>query len=465
MANFDLLVIGAGPGGYVAAIKAAQLGLSVAIVDKRETAGGTCLNVGCIPSKALLYSSEKYAYAQHHFKDHGIEVGNITLKLDAMLGRKDKVVKDLTQGIAFLFKKNKITFYNGTGSFDTANRVSIKLADGKTEMVDAKSVLIATGSVPAIPQGIEIDESKIITSTGALSLKSVPKNMIVLGGGYIGLELGSVWARLGSAVTVVEFMPKIVPAMDDEVSSSLKKILEKQGMTFKMDTKLIAAKKTGKGVAVTVESNGKQEELATDVLLVSVGRRPTTENLGLEKIALHTDNRGFIPVNAKYQTSVPNVYAIGDVILGPMLAHKAEEEGVAVAEILVGQHGHVNYGAIPGVIYTNPEVASVGKTEQELKTEGRAYKAGKFPMSANSRARAVGETEGFVKILADAKTDQVLGVHIIGPEAGTLIAEAVLAMEYGASSEDIARTCHAHPTLNEALKEAALATFAKAIHS
>lgn len=461
MANYDLLVIGAGPGGYVAAIKAAQLGLSVAIVDKRDTAGGTCLNVGCIPSKALLYSSEKFAFARDHFKDHGIEA-KVDLKLDKMLARKDKVVKELTQGIAFLFKKNKVTFYVGEASFESPTKVTIK--GKKTETIEAKNILIATGSESAVPQGVEVDEKKIVTSTGALTLDTVPKKMMVLGGGVIGLELGSVWSRLGADVSIVEFMPKITPDMDDEISAGLQKILTKQGMSFKLNTKLVDAKQTKKGVTVSLESEGSQEELTTDVLLVAVGRRPNTENLGLEKIGLHTDNRGFIPVNDQLQTAVPNIYAIGDVILGPMLAHKAEEEGVSVAEQLAGQSGHVNYEAIPGVIYTNPEVASIGKTEQELKEAGIKFTVGKFPMMANSRAKAVGETEGFVKILADAKTDKVLGVHIIGLEAGTLIAEAALAMEYGASSEDIARTCHAHPTLNEAVKEAALAAHAKAIH-
>lgn len=461
MASFDLCVIGAGPGGYVAAIKAAQLGLSVAVVDKRETAGGTCLNVGCIPSKALLYSSEKFAFARDHFKDHGIDA-KLDLKLDKMLARKDKVVSELTQGIAFLFKKNKVTFYVGEASFESATKIAIK--GKKNETIEAKNVLIATGSDSAIPQGIQVDEKKIVTSTGALDLKEVPKKMMVLGGGVIGLELGSVWARLGAEVTVVEFMPKIIPGMDDEISATLQKILTKQGLSFKLNTKLVQAKPAAKGVSVTLESAGKSEEISTDVLLVAVGRRPFTQHLGLEKIDLHTDNRGFIPVNEKFQTSLANVYAIGDVILGPMLAHKAEEEGVAVAEQLAGQHPHVNYDAIPGVIYTNPEVASVGKTEQELKDAGIKFNIGKFPMLANSRAKAVGETDGFVKILADAETDRILGVHIIGLEAGTLIAEAALAIEYGASSEDIARTCHAHPTLNEAVKEAALAAHSKAIH-
>lgn len=461
MASYDLLVIGAGPGGYVAAIKAAQLGLSVAIADKRDTAGGTCLNVGCIPSKALLYSSEKFAFARDHAADHGID-GKISLKLDKMLARKDKVVKELTQGIAFLFKKNKITFYVGEASFESPTKVIVK--GKKNETIEAKNILIATGSESATPQGVEVDEKKIVTSTGALALETVPQKMMVLGGGVIGLELGSVWSRLGAEVSVVEFMPKITPGMDDEISASLQKILTKQGLSFQLNTKLVEAKASSKGVNVTLESESNSENVTTDVLLVAVGRRPNTENLGLEKIGLHTDNRGFIPVNEQLQTSIPNIYAIGDVILGPMLAHKAEEEGVAVAETLAGQKGHVNYDAIPAVIYTNPEVASVGKTEQELKEAGIKFNVGKFPMLANSRAKAIGETDGFVKILADAQTDRVLGVHIIGYEAGTLIAEAALAMEYGASSEDIARTCHAHPTLNEAVKEAALATHFKPIH-
>jgi dihydrolipoamide dehydrogenase len=463
--NFDLVVIGGGPGGYVGAIKAAQLGMKVACVEKRGKLGGTCLNVGCIPSKALLDSSEKYEEAQHVFASHGIKMSKVELDLATMLKRKDQVVADLTKGIEGLFKKNKITYFLGEGKIISANQVSVKSEKG-TETLTTKNIMIATGSdIMSIP-GINIDETSVVSSTGALSLKSVPKRMAVIGGGYIGLEMGSVWRRLGSEVTVIEFLDKIVPAMDNEIGKQLQKILTQQGMKFMLSTKVLKAEKKGKNVELSLESvtDGSKQTMEVDVVLVSIGRKPYTDGLGLTELGIKLNPRGFIEVDSHYKTNIPNIYAIGDVIPGPMLAHKAEEEAVAVAEIIAGQAGHVNYGVIPGVIYTHPEVASVGKTEEELKKDGVNYKVGKFPFMANSRARAVGDTDGMVKILACAKTDEVLGVHIIGPDAGTLIAEAALAMEFRASSEDIARTCHAHPTLNEALKEAALGTFSKTIN-
>lgn len=459
--QFDLVVIGGGPGGYVAAIRAAQLGMKVACVEMRGTLGGTCLNVGCIPSKALLNSSEKFEDAKHHFADHGIKA-KVELDLKAMMGRKDKVVLDLTKGIEGLFKKNKVTYIVGKGSVKSAGEV---LVDGK-ESLKTKRILIATGSEVTPLPGAAIDEKKIVSSTGALALEKVPEHMVVIGGGVIGLELGSVWRRLGAKVTVVEFLDRVGGALDAEVAKQLQRVLEKQGMAFKLGTKVTGVDAKGKDVKLTLEpaKGGEKEALAADVVLVSIGRRPYTNGLGLETIGVALDERGRIPVDHHFETKVKGIYAIGDVIAGPMLAHKAEEEGVAAVEIMAGQKAHVYYDAIPGVIYTAPEVATVGKSEEELKAAGVAYKAGKFPFMANSRARAVGNTEGFVKILADAKTDRVLGVHIIGPEAGTLIAEAVLAMEYGASSEDIARTCHAHPTMNESVKEAALAVLGRAVH-
>jgi dihydrolipoamide dehydrogenase len=463
--RFDLVVIGAGPGGYVAAIRAAQLGMNVACVDMRATLGGTCLNVGCIPSKALLHSSAQYDQAQKHMQDHGIICSDIKLDLDRLMARKTKVVDDLTKGISFLFKKNKVTSFQAKVSFESETKLKLIHPETKEEQfIETDKVLIATGSESIDLPGIEIDETKIISSTGALALSKIPESMVVLGGGYIGLELGSVWARLGSKVTIVEFMDRICPQMDQEISSNLKRLLSKQGLDFKLNTKVISAKIDGNKVAYEIESEGKTEKLSTDVLLVSIGRRPYTDGLGLDKISIQLDNRGRIPVDAQYRASNPSIYAIGDVIKGPMLAHKAEDEGVVVAEIMVGQKPHINYDAIPGVVYTHPEVATVGKTEEELKADQIPYKVGKFPLSANSRARAMGESDGFVKILAHRDSDRVLGVHIIGPEAGTIIAEAVLAIEYGASSEDIARTCHAHPTLNEAFKEAALAVEGRAIH-
>lgn len=458
--SFDLIVIGAGPGGYVAAIKAAQLGMKVACVEKRGTLGGTCLNVGCIPSKALLHSSEVYEEITHAGK-YGIKVGKVEVDVPAMLKQKDDAVKGLTEGIAFLFKKNKVEWLKGTGVITGTNEVSV---DGKPYAT--KNILIATGSDVMPLRGVEIDEQRIVSSTGALELKEVPKKMVIVGGGVIGLEMGTVWRRLGAEVEVIEFLDRILPGMDNEIAKEFKKILEKQGFTFRLGSKVTAARNTGKGVTLSVEpaAGGAAEEVKADVVLVAIGRRPYTDGLGLETVGVVKNERGFIPINHHFQTNIPNIYAIGDVVPGPMLAHKAEEEGVAAVEIMAGQAGHINYDAIPGVVYTGPEVASVGKTEEQVKESGVAYKVGKFPFMANSRARAVGQAEGLVKIIADANTDRVLGVHIIGPEAGTIIAEAVLAMEYGASSEDIARTCHAHPTMNEALKEAALATFAKAIH-
>jgi len=461
MSEYDLIVIGGGPGGYVAAIRAAQLGMKVACVEMRGALGGTCLNVGCIPSKALLKSSEKFEDAKLHFAEHGIKA-KVELDLGTMMGRKDKVVLDLTKGIEGLFKKNKVTYVIGKGSIKSASEVVV---NGK-ETLSTKRILIATGSDVAPLAGVAIDEKKIVSSTGALDLEKVPEHLIVVGGGVIGLELGSVWRRLGAKVTVVEYLDRIGGGLDAEVGKQFLRILEKQGMVFKLGMKVTGADAKGKGVSLTVEPSkgGDKETLSGDVVLVAIGRRPFTDGLGLDKAGVKLDERGRVAVDGHYESNVKGIYAIGDVIAGPMLAHKAEDEGMAVAEIMAGQKGHVYYDAIPGVIYSWPEVASVGKTEEELKAAGVAYKAGKFPFMANSRGRAVGETDGFVKILSDATTDRVLGVHIIGPDAGTLIAEAVLAMEYGASSEDLARTCHAHPTLNEAVKEAALAVLGRAIH-
>ncbi len=458
---YDVVVIGGGPGGYVAAIKCAQLGLKTACVEKRKTLGGTCLNVGCIPSKALLNASHHYAQVDH-LKEFGVEVGAKKLNLKQMLSKKESIVSDLTKGIDFLFKKNKVDRFVGQGTLKDAQTVVVS-PDGKE--IKAKNIIIATGSKSAGFMDIDLDEKTLVSSTGALSLSEVPKKMVVIGGGYIGLEMASVWSRLGSAVTVVEYAETIVPMMDQEVASALLKSLKRQGLEFKLGTKVTQVEKAKKGATLSLESgDGKQETLKADVVLVAIGRTPNTDGLGLEALGIKKDSRGFVQVNVSYQTAVPTIYAIGDVIPGPMLAHKAEEEGVAVAEILVGQAGHVNYDAIPSVIYTSPEVASVGKTEEELKKQGEPYKVGKFPFTANSRAKALSETEGFVKILTHAETDRVLGVHIISADAGTLIAEAVLGLEYKCSAEDIARTCHAHPTTSEALKEAALAAFFKPIH-
>ena len=464
---YDVIVIGGGPGGYVAAIRAAQLGLRTACVEKRGSLGGTCLNIGCIPSKALLQSSEKYAEAQHALAVHGVKVSGVSLDLAALMARKDKVVGENTRGVEFLFKKNKVDYVKGAARFLAPGRIAVAPVNGgETAELRAKSIIIATGSDCVPLPGVEIDEKVIVSSTGALSLASVPKRLVVVGAGYIGLEMGSVWRRLGSEVTVVEFLDRITPGMDGELAKNLQRVLTKQGFTFKLGTKVVGAKRGKEGVTLALEpaQGGAREELVCDVVLVAIGRRPYTDGLGLEAAGIAVDNKGRIPVDAGFATAAKGVYAIGDVIAGPMLAHKASEEGVALAETLAGQKSHLNYEAIPAVIYTWPEVASVGRGEEELKSAGIAYKVGKFPFSANARARANADTEGFVKILADAKTDRVLGVHIIGPDAGTMIAEAALALEYGASAEDIARTCHAHPTLNEAVKEAALAVEGHALH-
>ena len=464
--SYDLVVIGGGPGGYVAAIRAAQLGLHVACVEKRESLGGTCLNIGCIPSKALLSSSEKFAEAGHALAAHGVKVSGVKLDLPAMMAHKDAVVSDNTKGIDFLFKKNKIDRYHGAGRIAAAGKVEVTPDKGDAQSLDTKAILIATGSDSMPLPGVEVDEERVVTSTGALSLASVPKHLVVVGAGYIGLEMGSVWGRLGAKVTVVEFLDRITPGMDGEVAKDFQRILGKQGFEFRLDTKVTAAEKLKTKIKLTLEpaAGGDTETLDCDVVLVAIGRRPYTEGLGLETVGVETDNRGFIGVDAHYQTNVEGIFAIGDCVPGPMLAHKAEDEGVACAEIIAGQTGHVNYEVIPGIVYTWPEVASVGQTEEQLKEAGIDYKVGKFPFSANGRARAANDTDGFVKLLADANTDRVLGAHIIGPDAGTMIHEIVVGMEFGAAAEDIARTCHGHPTLNEAVKEAALAVADRTIH-
>ena len=463
--TYDLVVIGTGPGGYVCAIRAAQLGMKVAVVEKRATHGGTCLNVGCIPSKALLHASEAFAEAAHDFAGMGIKV-KPELDLPAMLAFKDAGVKGNVDGVAFLLRKHKIDHFHGTGRILGPGKVEVTFINGEKQAVESKAIVIATGSEVAALPGIAIDEEAVISSTGALSLNKVPKRMVVIGGGYIGLELGSVWSRLGAAVTVVEMLPRLAPGLDAEVAKALQRVLEKQGIAFKLGTKVVKADSKGKNVKLTLEpaEGGKSETLECDVVLVAVGRMPNTQGLGLAELGIRCDNRGRIVVDKQYETSLPGIYAIGDVIKGPMLAHKAEEEGIAVAEILAGQAGHVNYEVIPSVIYTAPEVASVGKTEEELKEAGVAYRVGKFPFTANGRAKVNRTTEGFVKVLAEEGTDRVLGVHIIGADAGTMIAEAAVLMEFGGSAEDLARTCHAHPTLNEAVKEAALAVDKRAIH-
>ena len=465
MESFDLVVIGGGPGGYVCAIRAAQLGLKTACVESRGTLGGTCLNVGCIPSKSLLNLSENFQKAKKDFNNQGIEIEGLKLNIDKMMSNKDKSVQVLTKGVEFLFKKNKVTYIKGKGVLFSKNDIVV-YENNKKSNYKSKNIVIATGSSVASLPGINIDEKNIISSTGALSLKSVPKKLAVIGGGYIGLEMGSVWSRLGSDVTVIEYLDHITPGMDKEISNEFKKILVKQGIKFKMDSRVNKVESSGSSVLInyTDLKSSKDETLEFDKVLVSVGRKPYTEGLNLSKIGIKKDNKGRIEVNSKLQTSIKNIYAIGDVIKGPMLAHKAEEEGIAVAEILAGQAGHVNYDVIPGVIYTSPEVATVGKTEEQLKEEKKSYKVGKFPFLANSRAKVNNETEGFVKILADSKSDRVLGVHIIGPHCGDMIAEMALAMEFGASAEDIARTCHAHPTHTEAIKEAALAVDKRPIH-
>ena len=457
----DLIIIGGGPGGYVAAIRAAQLGMKTACVEMREKLGGTCLNIGCIPSKALLTSSEKYTEAKNHLAVHGVKIGTVGLDLAAMMGHKDKVVKDNTNGFEFLFKKHKIDWIKGKGVIKAPGQVQVG-----NDIYPTKNIIIATGSESMPLAGVTVDEKRIVSSTGALALSEIPKSMVVIGGGYIGLEMGSVWQRLGTEVTIVEFLDRILPGMDGEVSKQMQRILGKQGMQFKLGTKVTSARTEGAQVSLTLEpaAGGASEKMKADIVLLSIGRRPYTEGLGLEAAGVKLDDRKRVAVNGHFETSVKGIYAIGDVIPGAMLAHKAEEEGVVCAEMIAGQSGHINYDAIPGVVYTWPEAASVGKTEEQLKADGVQYKVGKFPFSANGRARAMDETDGFVKILADAATDRVLGAHIIGADAGTMIAELALALEFSASSEDIARTSHAHPTLNEAVKEAALAVDGRPIH-
>ncbi len=465
--EYDAVVIGGGPGGYVAAIRAAQLGLKTACVEKRRTLGGTCLNIGCIPSKALLQSSHLYEEAAHAFAKHGIEANGVGFDLAAMLARKEQVVEQLTRGVAGLLKKNKVEHVPGHATIASVDEVTVTPEDGSEPLsLRTENIVIATGSDVARLPGIDIDEQRIVSSTGALSLAAVPERMVVIGGGYIGIELGSVWRRLGAKVTVVEFLDQILAGMDGEVSKAMLRLLRKQGFAFKLGSKVTKAEQRDSGVALTVEpvNGGDPETIETDVVLVSVGRRPFTEGLGLENVGITLDNRGFISVDHDYQTSVPGIFAIGDVIGGKMLAHKAEEEGVAVMELIAGQAGHVNYEAIPGVVYTWPEVASVGRTEEQLKADGIEYRVGKFPFTANSRARCNADTDGFVKILACAKTDRILGGHIVGPQAGDLIQEIVVAMEFGGSAEDLARSSHGHPGLSEALKEAALAVAGRAIH-
>jgi len=462
--KFDVTVIGGGPGGYVCAIRLSQLGLKTACIESRGSLGGTCLNVGCIPSKNLLNFSENFHKAKN-FEKIGIEVGEVKFNLDKMMKNKEKAVTVLTKGIEFLFKKNKVTYFKGIGSFKSTNEISI-LAQGKETTIQTDKTIISTGSEPLSLPGMEFDEEKILSSTGALSLSKLPKKMIVVGGGYIGLEMGSVWSRLGTQVEVIEFLDHITPGMDREVSREFEKILKKQGMQFQLNTKVEKITKSKNFLSIdTVDKEKKKNKIEADVVLISVGRKPHTKGLNLKNVGVQTDEKGRVKVKKNFETNVKNIYAIGDVIKGPMLAHKAEEEGIAVAELIAGQSGHVNYDIIPGVIYTSPEVASVGKTEEQLKANKNNYKVGKFPFTANSRAKAIDESEGFVKILADTKTDKVLGVHIIGPHAGEMIAEMAVAMEFGASSEDIARTCHAHPTFSEAIKEAALSVEKRQIHS
>lgn len=458
--SFDLVIIGAGPGGYVCAVKAAQLGLKTAIVEKDPTLGGTCLNVGCIPSKALLDSSENFDLSQHHFAEHGIKVEGVSIDLPQMMARKDKIVRDLTKGVAYLMRKHKVSVFEGLGSIKNANTVSVQAKDGKITEVSAKNIAIATGSIPNSLPTLQFDGKNIISSTEALSLPKIPQHLIVVGGGVIGLELGSVWRRLGSKVSVVEFTDRICGGMDGQASEQLKRILEKQGFEFHMGTKVTGARIGSDGITVSMESRDGQskESLQGDVVLVATGRRAFTDGLGLEALGIERDKAGRVVVDGHLRTpKYPNIYAIGDCIAGPMLAHKAEEEGVAIAETIAGKHGHVNYLTVPGIVYTWPEVASVGYTEEQLKEKGIEYKAGKFPFTPNGRAKAMGFTDGFVKILADKKTDRVLGCHIVGPRASDMIAEAVMAMEFGGSAEDIARAFHAHPTLSEVMREAALA--------
>ncbi len=464
--SYDLIVIGTGPGGYVAAIRAAQLGLKTAVVEKRKTHGGTCLNVGCIPSKALLHASHAFEDANTHFDKLGISVGTPKVDVKKMMAFKQEGIDGNTKGVEFLLKKNKIDAFLGTGRIAAAGQVEVTAEDGSKQILETKNILIATGSDVARLPGVEIDEKVVVSSTGALELESIPKRLIVIGAGVIGLELGSVWRRLGSEVTVVEYLDRILPGMDGEVAKNFQRMLSKQGFAFKLGSKVTKVGKGAKSATVTIEpaAGGAAETIEADVVLVAIGRVPYTQGLGLDELGIQKDPRGRILTDAHFSTNVTGIYAIGDVIAGPMLAHKAEDEGVAVAEILAGKAGHVNYDVIPGVVYTAPEVAAVGKTEEELKAAGIAYNVGKFPFTANGRAKSIGLTEGFVKILADAATDKVLGVHIIGATAGESIHEAVIAMEFGASSEDIARSCHAHPTFAEAVKEAALAVEKRAIH-
>ncbi len=465
---YDVAVIGSGPGGYVCAIKAAQLGLKVAVIEKRTTFGGTCLNVGCIPSKALLHTSELFEMAAHDFAGFGIGVSAPKLDLKAMMAHKDSVVDASVKGVDFLFKKNKIDAFRGTGSIVAPGKVKVTAQAGESQTIEAKTIVIATGSDSAPLRGVEIDEKRILTSTGALALEAVPKRMVVVGAGVIGLELGSVWRRLGAQVTVVEFLDRILPGMDGEVAKTVQRILTKQGMTFKLASKVAGVDTKGKALKVSVEpaqaGAGAAEAIEADAVLVSIGRRAYTEGLGLEAVGVTRDERGRVAVDKHFQTSVPGIFAIGDAIAGPMLAHKAEDEGVAVAEIAAGQAGHVNYDVIPNVVYTAPEIASVGKTEEELKAAGTQYRSGKFPFSANGRARGMGARDGFVKVLADAATDRMLGAHIVGPFAGELIAEIAVLMEFSGAAEDLARVCHAHPTLSEAVREAAFGAWTKPIH-
>jgi dihydrolipoamide dehydrogenase len=464
-AAYDLVVIGTGPGGYVCAIRAAQLGLKVAVVEKRKTHGGTCLNVGCIPSKALLHASEMFEEAGHTFEKLGIVVGKPKLDLKAMMAHKQETIDANVTGVGFLLKKNKIDAFHGTASIPAAGKVVVTAEDGKAQEIETKNIVIATGSESAPLPGVTVDEKTVVTSTGALEIGSVPKELVVVGAGVIGLEIGSVWSRLGAKVTVVEFLDRILPGMDGEVAKQFQRILEKQGFTFQLGSKVTKVETGKKGATVTVEpaAGGEAKTLNADIVLVAIGRRPNTDGLGLDKVGVATE-RGRVVIDDHFKTNVAGIYAIGDVVRGPMLAHKAEDEGVAVAEIIAGKHGHVNYDAIPGIVYTAPEVAAIGKTEEELKAAGVAYKVGKFPFTANGRARAMRHTDGFVKVLADAATDRVLGCHIIGPHAGDLIAEVTVLMEFGGSSEDLARTCHAHPTLAEAVKEAAMAVEKRQIH-
>ena len=463
--KFQVVVIGGGPGGYVCAIRLAQLGFKTACIESRGSLGGTCLNIGCIPSKSLLNLSEEFHKVQN-LSNKGIEIGEVKLNLSKMMKSKDKAVTILTKGVEFLLKKNKVTYFKGVGSFKSQNEISIKDDKNKETTIQSEKTIIATGSIPVSLPGIDFDEKKIVSSTGALKLEKVPKKMVVVGGGYIGLEMGSVWSRLGAEVHVVEFLDHITPGMDREISNEFMKILKKQGIKFHMQHKVEKIKKNNSAVIVSTKDKDKNlTDFECDVVLISVGRKPNTIGLNLDKIGVQLDEKNRVKTNKNFQTNINNIYAIGDVIAGPMLAHKAEDEGIAVAEIIAGQSGHVNYDTIPGVVYTTPEVASIGKTEEQLKEKNIQYKIGKFSFMANSRAKAIDDAEGFVKILADEKTDKVLGAHLIGPHAGELIAEIGIAMEFGASSEDIARTCHAHPTFSEAVKEAALSGDKRAIHS